>query len=176
MENAHCLAVSHRFAGCSLVAAVMLLFSAASLAADAHMAVQAKPGDMVLLRNVSTRPADRQAPPGMALMVNPSPSRELAAALGTNELSDADYASMSASAPGGGAAHGTTVERVIGSALGGSFGSGGGNANGVAGNGISNVINGPVGMVGATTRGVGDQVQGALSQLPGMITTPSTGH
>src|SRR5690348_3971472 len=46
-------------------------------AADAHRAVDAKPGDIVLLRNVSTRPAARPAPPGMALMVSPSPRAEI---------------------------------------------------------------------------------------------------
>ena len=36
----------------------------------------------------------------------------------------------------------------------------------VAGNGVSNTIAAPVGAVGNATRGIGDQVQGALAQLP----------
>lgn len=158
-------------AGMSLLA--MLLVPAAVLAADAHQAVKAKPGDIVVLRNVATRPAYRPAPPGMALMVDPSPRHEISRALGTEELSDADYASLDAT-PAQGTRGGTTVERVIGSALGSSVGNTGGRLNNVAGNGVSNVVSGPLGAVGNTTRGIGDQVRGALSQLPGM--TPTTGR
>jgi hypothetical protein len=55
---------------------------ASVLAADAQQAVKTRPGDIVLLRNVSTRPAYRLAPPGMALMVDPSPRHEIARTLG----------------------------------------------------------------------------------------------
>lgn len=151
----------------------VLCVPASVFAADAHQAVKAQPGDVVVLRNVATRPAYRPAPPGMALMVDPSPRHEIGRALGTEELSDADYASLGAT-PAQGVRGGTTVERVIGSALGSSLGSSGGRANNVAGNGVSNVVSGPLGAVGNTTRGIGDQVRGALSQLPGM--TPSSGR
>lgn len=80
----------------------------------ARQAVKAQPGEIVLLRDVSARPAYRMAPPGMALIADPKPQREIAAALGTragsgamDELSDEDYAGMGAghaapaSAPGG---------------------------------------------------------------------------
>lgn len=151
----------------------MLCLPASVLAADAHQAVKAKPGDIVILRNVATRPAYRPAPPGMALMVDPSPRHEIGRALGTEELSDADYASLDATSAQG-VRGSTTVERVIGSALGGSLGGNGGRATNVAGNGVSNVVSGPLGAVGNTTRGIGDQVRGALSQLPGM--TPPSGR
>lgn len=39
------------------------------MAADAHKAVQVQHGGIVVLRNVSARPADREVPPGMALVV-----------------------------------------------------------------------------------------------------------
>lgn len=133
----------------SLVAA--LCVSASALAADAHQAVKAKPGDIVLLRNVSTRPAYRPAPPGMALMVDPSPQHKLGCALGTEELSDADYANLDAT-PARRMYRVTVVERVIGSALDSSLGNSGGRAN-VAGNGVSNVFCGPLSAVGNTTRG-----------------------
>ncbi|HZY32847.1 MAG TPA: hypothetical protein VFE75_03705 [Rhodanobacter sp.] len=58
------------------------LLPASLLAADAQQAVKARPGDIELLRNVSTRPAHHPAPPGMALMVDPSPRHEIARALG----------------------------------------------------------------------------------------------
>lgn len=139
-------------------------------AADAHLAVHAKPGDMVLLRNVNTRPAYRPAPPGMALMADPSPRREVAGALGTGELSDADFASLDAAtthSPG----HPAMVDRIVGSALAGPVG--GGAAGGTAGTGT--LVSGPIGNVGNVTRGIGGQVQGALAQLPGMLPA-ANGH
>lgn len=147
-----------------------LVLPASVIAADAHQAVKAKPGDIALLRNVNARPAYRPAPPGMALMVDPSPQRELRGALGTQELSDADYASLGAT-PSSGARGGTVVEHVVSGALGTSLNVSNGNRAGVAGNGINQVVSGPLGAVGNTTRGVGDQVRGALSQLPGMTPT-----
>lgn len=161
-----------RFAVSIATLLAALCLPASLLAADAHQAVKAKPGDIVVLRNVSTRPAYRPAPPGMALMVDPSPRHEIGRALGTEELSDADYAGLGAT-PAQSTHGGTVVERVIGTALGNSIGNTGGRAN-VAGNGVSNVVSGPLGAVGNTTRGVGDQVRGALSQLPGM--TPTAGR
>ncbi|MBT2144474.1 MULTISPECIES: hypothetical protein [unclassified Rhodanobacter] len=58
------------------------LLPASLLAADAQQAVKARPGDVVLLADVSTRPAHHPAPPGMALMVDPSPRYGIARALG----------------------------------------------------------------------------------------------
>lgn len=166
----------HWIAGFALPALGMALVPMASMAADAHKAVQAKSGEIVVLRNVAARPAVRQEPPGMALIVDPSPQRELSQALGTGELSDADYASLNAASRGSNGPHGTTVERMVGNAFAGGAGSNGSASGGVAGNGISNVIAAPIGAVGNTTRGIGDQVQGALSQLPGLIPVPATGH
>ncbi len=154
----------------------LLLPMAGVWAADAHKAVQAKPGEMVLLRNVSARPAARQAPPGMALIANPSPRDNLSAALGANELSDDDYANLDASSSGPRGAHGTAAERMVNSALGGSLGTSQNRTGGVAGNGFSNLIGGPTGAIGRTTGGIDNQIQGALSQLPGMTPTPAGGH
>lgn len=133
----------------------------AGRAADAHRAVAAKPGDIVLLRTVSTRPAARPAPPGMALMVSPSPQPEILASLGSGELSDQDIAQMGAS-PSAGAQPQSTVART----LDGMLVRGNGGTTTVAGNGMSNTVAAPVGAVGNATRGLTDQVQGALSQLP----------
>ncbi len=111
----------------------------------------------------------------MALIVDPTPRQELARALGTDELSDADYASLDASSPGN-RGQATTVENIVGSALGGSVGAGR-SGSGVAGNSFSNLIASPVGAVTRTTGNINNQVQGALSQIPGMAApAPGTGH
>lgn len=158
-----CLAVGGSFA------------SSSAWSADAHQAVQAKPGEIVLLRNVATRPADRAAPPGMALIVNPSPQHELDGALGVGELNDDDYASLGAS-PQSGRAQPTTVETMVGGALGSGSGTDASlRANGTA-NGMSQTMAAPMGAIAGTTRGIGDQVQGALSALPGMTAAPGSGH
>jgi len=70
-----------RLIDCTLLMLGALL-PASVLAADAQQAVKARPGDIELLRNVSTRPTHRPAPPGMALTVDPSPRHEIARALG----------------------------------------------------------------------------------------------
>lgn len=146
----------------SLLAIVALAWLPAVQAADAHRAVQAGPGDMVLLRKVPTRAADRPAPPGMALMMSPSPRPEIASALGADELSDADYARLDATpSPAAGLS-----TRAVTAALDGTLLRGRGNDGAVAGRGASNTIAGPVGMVGGVTRDLGGQVQGALAQLP----------
>jgi hypothetical protein len=168
---------SHRRRPVDCIALMLgsLLLPSGAFAADAHQAVKPKPGDIVVLRNVSTRPAYRPAPPGMALMVDPSPRREVTRALGAEELSDADYASLDAAAPGQGADHGTAVAQIVGGALVGAMNGRTGHP-GISGNGVSNVVVGPLGAVGNTTRGIDDQVRGALSQLPGMMPSAPAGH
>jgi len=89
------------------------LLPASVLAADAHRAAKAGPGDIVLLRNGSPRPA----PLGMALTVDPSHRRETAHALGTEELSDADYASLDAT-PVQGGSHAAVAGQVAGDVIG----------------------------------------------------------
>ncbi len=157
-----------------LVILASLLLPLTAVAADAHRAVKQKPGEIVLLRNVSARPAYRPAPPGMALIVNPLPRRELVRALGTDELSDADYASLDASSPGN-RGRATTVEKIVGNALGGSVG-GSRAASGVTGNSFSSLIGSSTGTVTRTTGNINNQIQGALSQLPGMPPAPGTGQ
>lgn len=142
--------------------------------AGARAGIQPVPGEMVLLRDVSTRPAYRPAPPGVALIANPSPTRELASTLGTDdgfaELSDEDFAGMGSgsgaatAAPQAGQA--TTVERMTSGVVAGSLGRVAGSDGLLSGNNLGQSINGPVSQVGNATRGIGDQVLGALSQFP----------
>lgn len=152
-----------RFATRSLAVLIALFgLPLAARAADAHQAVQARPGDIVLLRNVSTRPAVRPAPPGMALMVSPSPAPEISASLGTGELSDEAIARLGATPSPGGQlapdAAGHALEGVLARS---------GSDSGVASNGASDAPPAaPPGVIGDATRGIGGQVQGALAQFP----------
>ncbi|MGF6416832.1 hypothetical protein ABH900_000293 [Stenotrophomonas sp. AN71] len=162
------------------LALALLSTSLPAAASGARQGVKAQPGEIVLLRDVSARPAYRMAPPGMALIADPKPQREVAAALGSgggpsgmDELSEEDYAGMGAgragaiTAPGG-----TTVERVTQQALGGTLGRDG---NGSMGSSLGTTLGGPLGAVGNTTRGIGDTVRGALAQFPLQGPAPAGG-
>lgn len=156
------------FAGVLL--AGVLLAPGAAFAADAHQGVNAEPGELVLLRDVSARHAYRSPPPGMALIVNPSPKAEIDMMLGTGELSDAEYAALGAGSPGPRPI--TTVEQMTSRAIGGSL-AGVTSHNGMlSGSGMTDALGGPMGAVGNVTRGVGDQVRGALSQFP-LMSSPA---
>ena len=84
----------------SLIAALSAvgLLPAWAVAADARVGVHPAHGEMVLLRNVNARHAYRAAPPSVGLIVDPRPNREINGALGTGELSDADFAAIAAAA------------------------------------------------------------------------------
>jgi len=149
--------------------AVALIVPAAANASGARQGVKPQPGEMVLLRDVSARPAYRPAPPGMALIADPSPKREVGQALGTStgmdELSDDDYASLGSNTGAGIPRSATTIERVTGHTVNGTLGKV--TDSGMLSSGqLSNTIGGPMGAVGNATRGIGDQVRGALAQFP----------
>lgn len=147
-----------------------LLAPATAFAADAHQGVNAEPGEIVLLRDVSARHAYRSPPPGMALIVDPSPKSEISMMLGTGELTDAEYASLGAGTAGTRPI--TTVEQMTSRAIGGSL-AGVTSGNGtLSGNGITQSLGVHMGAVGNVTRGIGDQVRGALSQFP--LVSPPT--
>ena len=134
-------------------------------------AVQARPGEMVLLRQVAARPAYRQpSSPGMALLVDTSPRSQLVGALGigSGEISDADYASLNAAnAQVGSSSHDTAVSRALNGTLGNTALAAGSNRSSMASvNGFSTAVGGSLGSVSGATRGIGNQVTGALSQIP----------
>lgn len=173
---------------CALPFVLLLLaafvWPAAAWAGDgsgARQGVTAKPGEIVLLRNVATRPAN-QSPvsPGMALIVNPSPRGQIDSALGLggSQMSDAEFASLSATPRSSQTGSAGTVGRAIDGALGNGVQGSARSSGNVAGNGVSNVVGGPMGAVGNATRGIGSQVSNALSQLPlsGLSTTAAGGH
>lgn len=150
---------------------LLLITTGTAQASGARQGVKPQPGEIVLLRDVSTRPAYRMQPPGMALIADPSPRKELAAALGAggmDELTDADYAGMeSGLADMTASGHGqTTVERVTSGVVGGTLTRVTGEGGALSGSQLSRTIGGPMGAVGGATRGIGDQVRGALSQFP----------
>ena len=146
----------------SLLLVSLLGYAGQVQAGDARIGVHAKHGEMVLLRNVDARHAYRPAPPGIALIVDPSPKREVQLVTQAGELTDADFAAM----VGGSAPRAAEATQALGSALGVSTD---GNTNtridnsGVAGMGA---LNSPLGAVGGVTGGIGASVRGALSQFP----------
>ncbi len=161
----------NRITGLIGVVALLAASSTAVQASGARQGVKAQPGEIVLLRDVSTRPAYRMQPPGMALIADPSPRKELASALGAggmDELSDADYASMESGLADASLSHHgqTTVERVTVGVVGGTLGRVVGDGGALSGGQMARTIGGPMGAVGGATRGIGDQVRGALAQFP----------
>lgn len=162
---------SHRARSIGALVAFALLLPAMAHAAGARKAVTPKPGEIVLLRDVSARPAYRPAPPGMALIVDPSPKREINQALGTGELSDAEYAAIGSQADTTGGTQGAIVDRVTGRALSATLGGlTSGNAA-LSGTGMGPALGGPMGAIGNATGGIGDHVRGALAQFPVLVPT-----
>ena len=73
----------------------LLAAPAVASAADAHVGVHPERGEMVLLRDVNARHAYREAPPSIALIVDPTPNDQLQGVLGQGEMSDDDFAALS---------------------------------------------------------------------------------
>jgi hypothetical protein len=136
-----------------------LAFPPALGAASARNGVHAKPGEIVLLRKVPTRPAVRQAPPAMALLVDAKPNTQLDAALGAMELSDSEAGAVSA--PVVSATRLLQVSTAAGRVLAASRGADGQSTPREAATNTT-----PLSVVGNATRGVGSQVVGALQALP----------
>lgn len=165
---------SHRLADVRAVmvcAGLIGILPALSFADGARIAQKAKPGEIVLIRNVAARPADRPpTAPGMALMVSASPNPQLVntttGSNGPGEMSDAEIADLNA---GPGAATQSIqngVQRSLHTALG--TNSGGNSAGAISSNGMSNTLSAPTagGAVADSTRNIGDQVTNAISQIP----------
>ena len=121
---------------------------------------------MVLLRDVNARPAYRPAPPGIALIVDPTPNREIDSALGTGEMSDDEFAAMSTGRLDAGGHQATLPQQITGRALQGSLGRVTGDGGMLSGSGVARGIGGATGAIGGVTRGIAPTVTGALSQFP----------
>lgn len=138
---------------------VALAFPAALNAAGARKGVHATPGEIVLLRVVPTRAAVRQAPPGLALLVDTKPNTQLDAALGSLELSDSEAGAVSAPVlRATSMLHSSTAANGLLASPRGADGQA--TPRGAASNST------PLSVVGNATRGVGSTVTGALQALP----------
>ena len=138
--------------GLILLLPCLALAAGSAHAAGARAGVHPTPGEMVLLRDVSARHAVRQAPPGIGLIVDPTPNRQLMPSLPGGELSDADFLALDTGNQVQGAMRGNggiaaPVTHVLTGTLGAATG------------GVS-------GMVTGATRGIGGHITGALSQMP----------
>ena len=143
-----------------LAALAALLPATQAMAGDARIGVHAKHGEMVLLRNVDARPAYRSAPPGLALIVDPRPTKEVEIVRQAGELTDADFATIVGGTTTDAIEHTNTISQTLGVATGAQGGTSAKSAAGVSS------LSGPLGAVGGAVSGVGSSVRGALSQLP----------
>lgn len=146
--------------------AAAALVPGVALAAGSRTGVQPNPGEMVLLRDVNARHAYRPVPPSVALIVDPTPNREVHGTLGTGELSDADFAAISSGQRLGTAAPASTVGQSVGNAMAAGLGTGQVKHGAMTGDGFGGATSGPMGAVTGATRGIGNHVTGALSQFP----------
>jgi hypothetical protein len=161
---------------CVLIASVaaLALTPLASFADGARVGQKAQPGEIVLLRNVAARPADRDpTAPGMALMVSASPNPQLGNAIsgsGNGEITDQEIDDLTAGIGLGARASGQGSSNQY------SFNPGlaqnnGGNSAAAANSNTTNSLTaggagGATGSVVDATRNITDQITGSLSQLP----------
>lgn len=156
-----CQSPSHKRLGACMTGVLMasISFPVALHAADAHTGVHPKPGEIVLLRDVPTRPAVRQAPPGLALLVDPTPNDQLGAGLGGLEMSDSETGAISAPIQ--------RATRTLNASLAThpllATPRGYGNQSAPRGAATNTT---PLSVVGNATRGVGSTITGALQALP----------
>ena len=148
-----------------LLAALLVLglLAVPAEAAGARRGVHTRPGEFVLVRAVPDRNATRKQPPGLATIIDPSVRPEMQGMLGDLELDDAAFSALS------GAPAGMLARDAVGGALEGA-GLLGGSRHGVGG-APAIPTGGPGGVLGAmggATRGIGNQVTGAL-QGAGLI-------
>lgn len=155
-------------ASCLLITAVtaLVLAPVTAHAAGSRTGVHPQHGELVLLRDVNARPAYRPAPPSVALIVDPRPSRELQAGLATGEMSDDDFAAITSGHSFGPARPAPGIGATVNNAIGTGLGTGQVQHSGAVGTSVGGALSGPMGTVGATTRGIGGHVTGALSQFP----------
>lgn len=153
--------------GVLIVTAVFLAFTPVHAdASGARRSDKARHGEIVVLRDVHSRHAYRKQPPSMAIIVDPSPQREIANALGTGELTDAEYAALGAGAGGVPIAGPTTIERMTNQGLGNSLNALTSGSGPISGASITGSVSVPMGAVHGATRGIADHVTGALAQFP----------
>ena len=136
--------------------AVLLIaaWPAGSQAAGSRAAVEAQPGEIVVMRAVPARPAARSMPPGQALLVTPGPESELESGLSHLEITSDSYGRVSAG--GQGAIRGG----VVGHAMSSLMSPLGARSAGERSSAPKAAIGGAV---GAATGSISGQVKGALA-------------
>ncbi len=134
-------------------ALVALLGAGSALAAGSRSAVEAKPGEIVVLRAVPARPAVRSMPPSRALLIDASPKSELEQGLSQLEISPNGYGQVAA---------GTNSSAVAPSGLGATITSITQQVGGSAQRGES-APSAAGGSMGSVTGSIGSTVTGALS-------------
>lgn len=143
---------------------VLLAAPATARAADAHVGVHPERGEIVLVRDVNARHAYRKAPPSIALIVDPTPNREIDQSLGMGEMSDDEIAGMSSGQLD--SRGGPLPQQITAQALQGSTGRLSGENGVLSAGGFSRSVGGATGAITGATRGIAPTVTGALSQFP----------
>ncbi|GLQ89115.1 hypothetical protein [Dyella flagellata] len=154
------------------------MLPALGFADGARLGQKAKPGEIVVIRNVAARPADRPATaPGMALLVSASPNPQLldatAGSNGPGEITDSEIADLNAGPAASGVSIRNDVQHSLRTALG--TNTSGSSSGAVSSNGVSNALSAPTAGASAvadSTRNIGEQVTSAVSQIPSL----SMGH
>ena len=161
---------------CVLIASAsaLALTPLASFADGARVGQKAQPGEIVLIRNVATRPADRNpTAPGLALMVSTSPNPQLGNAIqgsGNGEITDQEIDDLTAGIGLGARAsgQGSGTQRSFNPDL--AQNTGGNSASAANGNSTNSLTagggSGATGAVVDTTRNISDQITNSLSQMP----------
>ena len=145
-----------RCMGALLTAGVLLgsSWSSAGMAAGSRAAVEAKPGEIVVMRTVPARPAARSAPPGQALLITPNPESELDSGLSHLEIASDSYGRVSAG--GQGTPRGGITGRSVSSLMMPLGAQSGGERSPAPKAAIGSAM-------GAATGSIGSQVSGALA-------------
>jgi hypothetical protein len=161
---------------CVVIASVwaLALIPVVSFADGARVAQKAQPGEIVLIRNVATRPADRNpTAPGLALMVSASPNPQLGNAIqgtGNGEITDQEIDDLTAGIGSGARASGQgSGTHSFNPDL--AQNTGGNNAAAANGNNTNSLTAGggagaATGAVVDSTRNISDQITNTLSQMP----------
>jgi hypothetical protein len=135
-------------------ALLALMISGNAFAAGSRSAVEAKPGEIVMLRAVPARPAVRSKQPGKALLIDASPKSELDQGFSNLEISSNGYGQVAAganSSPVVPTGLGATISSITQQQMGGSTPRSD-SAPSAAG-----------GAIGSATGSIGSTVTGALS-------------
>ena len=170
-HHSHCRAEIRTALVC---AGLLSVLPGLGLADGARVGQNANQGEIVVVRHVAARPADRPATaPGMALLVSASPNPQLidttTGSTGPGEIADSEIADLNAGPVAGRMSIQQGVQRSLKSGLG--INDGNNHTGSGSSNRMSSALSAPAaggGAVADGTRNIGEQVTGAVSQIPMM--------